>query len=514
MKFVLSTILLAVILLTACGSPATSTPPVIFSDFHTTITPPYENCVANASHTPSEPPGSIKILETGFSNATSSCDAQRGVINYSVVAFGGKNGSIHEAPDQEATASGDMSIKFKSPFTGNLRIEVTLTVNSKAGAAAGSATALPDFQDVVLVFIPLKHLGEFLDIAKVLIFETFAGLRTDAYLSVDTGTFQNKVSTPVAGHGWGASFPIAPNSQNETLDSKQVVISLTAPVSEEQTVLITTGISSEIKAYGWATAYWNPRNEQESFVTSVSLTGEFLSANPPIPPQQIPEQAQKPLATATFTLTPISTPTSTSTNTPTIMLTDTLTPTNTLSPVSSLRGTVLQRANCRYGPDAPYLYKYGLREGTKMEIIGRDADGNWLHIQAIGGNNPCWINGKLVQVDGDIMNLPDEYSTNMGLPISDDFEQITITSISPDASGVTVEWLPHTIRSDLIEEGAVEYIVEVWTCVDGKPAFYAIGTDDTFATIQIDNSCGIISHADVIGQDQHGFSPPAVIALP
>lgn len=184
------------------------------------------------------------------------------------------------------------------------------------------------------------------------------------------------------------------------------------------------------------------------------------------------------------------------------------------NPIPSLDGTVLERSFCRYAPSAFHLPKTGFKPQAPVEVVGRDADGDWLHIQLRGRNEPCWINAKLVQPDGNVMSLPDEYPLNTRLPFSDDFEQITITSVSPGASGVTVEWLPHIIRSDLVEEGAVEYIVEVWTCVDGKPAFYAIGTNDTFATIQIDNSCGVASHADVIGQDQHGFSPPAVISLP
>jgi hypothetical protein len=50
--------------------------------------------------------------------------------------------------------------------------------------------------------------------------------------------------------------------------------------------------------------------------------------------------------------------------------------------------------------------------------------------------------------------------------------------------------------------------------VDGKPAFYAVGTDDTFASFEIDNNCGIASRAYLIGQDEHGFSFPTNIPLP
>jgi hypothetical protein len=182
--------------------------------------------------------------------------------------------------------------------------------------------------------------------------------------------------------------------------------------------------------------------------------------------------------------------------------------------VSMLPGTVTQLSNCRYGPDYPYLYKYGVKVGTKMEVIGRDADGNWLQVRGVGGNNPCWIKAVQMQVDGDVMGLPDAYPTTTGLPISPFFEQITLTGVSSSGGAVNVTWLEHTIRSDLDTEQGIEYIVEVWTCVNGKPNFSAIGTNDTNASFQIDNSCGLASHADVIGEDKEGFSVPAIIALP
>lgn len=184
--------------------------------------------------------------------------------------------------------------------------------------------------------------------------------------------------------------------------------------------------------------------------------------------------------------------------------------------LANLRGTVTEVSNCRYGPGAPYLYKYGLASGTEMEIIGRDADGNWLQVQAIGGTNPCWIKATQIQADGDVLRLKDAYPQNQGLPISPFFPQLVInTSVGADGS-VNVEWQDHEIREDLDTEQGIEYIVEVWTCVNGKPDFTPIGIAPqtlTSATFQIDNSCGFESHADVIGEDKEGFSIPAQVPL-
>ena len=217
-------------------------------------------------------------------------------------------------------------------------------------------------------------------------------------------------------------------------------------------------------------------------------------------------------AKAEMTYTPVIEPTPLP---PTATPTSTPVPTNTPAPVSSLRGTVTQISNCRYGPDWPYLYKYGVGVGTKMEVIGRDADGNWLQVQGIGGQNACWIKSVQIQVDGDVMTLPDTYPNTTGLPISPFFPEISV-SVSYSGGMVNVSWPDHEIRSDLSTEQGIEYIVEIWTCVDGKPTFYALGfpPGETNASFEIDNSCGIISHANLIGEDKEGFSPPTIIALP
>ena len=223
------------------------------------------------------------------------------------------------------------------------------------------------------------------------------------------------------------------------------------------------------------------------------------------------------LPTSTLTPTDSPTPTATSTATPTI----TPTSTATLVPAATLRGIVLEHSSCRYGPGVAYIYKYGLNVDTRMEAIGRDADGDWLFVQGIGGSNPCWLKASLMKVDGDVMHLPDAYPIPSHLPISPYFPPIVITRISSDekdAGKITIEWQDHEISKSrgLSTQQGVEYIIEVWTCVDGKPAFFALGFGEnvTIGHFQIDNSCGLLSHADMIGEDKEGFSYPSKINLP
>ena len=184
------------------------------------------------------------------------------------------------------------------------------------------------------------------------------------------------------------------------------------------------------------------------------------------------------------------------------------------APVSKLRGTVLDHLACRYGPDNPYLYKYGILPGTVMDAIGRDADGDWLQVQAVGGHNPCWLKAIQMKVSGDVMALPDTYPYTNGLPISPFFERVAILSVSGGTSGtVNVEWRPHAVRADINTGEGIEYVIEVWTCVNGKPAFYAVGfpLGATSGSYQVDDSCGVPTHVDIIGEDKEGFSLPTNI---
>lgn len=245
--------------------------------------------------------------------------------------------------------------------------------------------------------------------------------------------------------------------------------------------------------------------EKEKRVADETIQKFLTPPNPQLVPTPAPPTAR-----------PTALPTKTPPITPAIVPTPAR-PTATgsvLGVVSSLRGTVTQQSSCRYGPSQYHLYKTGFKPQAPVKIIGRDADGDWLQIELSGGNTPCWMNASLIQVEGDMMALPDAYPPERRLPISDAFPQIGLISASPGGIGITASWVHHEIREDLKQTDTVEYVIEVWTCVDGKPAFYAVGTNDTFASFQIDNSCGIASYAALIGQDEHGFSFPTKIPLP
>jgi hypothetical protein len=77
------------------------------------------------------------------------------------------------------------------------------------------------------------------------------------------------------------------------------------------------------------------------------------------------------------------------------------------------------------------------------------------------------------------------------LPVSTFYGPPAVTSVSVIGGQATVSWAPVDVRSDLMPgEGVPLYLVEIWTCKDGKPTFSVIGRNDTSASFPVDSSFG------------------------
>jgi hypothetical protein len=205
--------------------------------------------------------------------------------------------------------------------------------------------------------------------------------------------------------------------------------------------------------------------------------------------------------TETQVLKPTTTHTRTSTSSPTQTQSDTATPSITPT-YAILRGTVLEQANCRYGPGAAYLYKYGLYPGYNLEIIGRNEEGTWVVIRAIGGTNPCWVKASLMDIHGDVMSLA---PASLPLPQSPYYGPLTGVSAVRDGSMVIISWNSLQLRAgdDSLQ---YPYLVEAWLCQDGQVSFFPIGSWDTILTVQDDPGCDEASHARVYGVEKHGYT--------
>jgi len=215
---------------------------------------------------------------------------------------------------------------------------------------------------------------------------------------------------------------------------------------------------------------------------------------------QTPARTPTPIPTSTHTatLTPLPSNTPTGTSTRTAIPTPTVTPTYTI-----LRAKVLVRANCRYGPGWPYLYKYGLVVGSNFEVLGRTDAGTWLLVQGVGDHdNACWVKADLMDVKGDVMTVQPTY---IPLPQSPYYVPPTGVTASRDGDNVTVSWNAISLRAG-DETASPPYLLEAWLCQDGQLIFTPVGTYETMVTVVDEAGCAEPSHGRVFGVEKHGYT--------
>lgn len=214
-----------------------------------------------------------------------------------------------------------------------------------------------------------------------------------------------------------------------------------------------------------------------------------------------PSQTDRPAPSETPTATPkpSQTPTATHTLTPTVTAT-----------YDILRGEVLERSNCRYGPGAPYLYKYGLVVGSNLEVIGRNSLGTWVLVRAIGGDNPCWVKATLMEVNGEVMSVEPTY---MPLPPSPYYGPPKGVSADRQGDTVTVFWSPISFRAG-DETASPPYLIEAWVCQDGRLTFIPVGSYATAVEIVDEAGCAEPSRGQVLGVEKHGYTQAVEIPWP
>ena len=209
--------------------------------------------------------------------------------------------------------------------------------------------------------------------------------------------------------------------------------------------------------------------------------------------------------TATLTFSP--SPTATHTLTVTPVPTGTPEPTATFTPVYVvLRGVVNQgHVNCYYGPSKAYLYKYGLLKGNRLDIIGWLPDTGYLEVQAIGGDNPCWMIMEFMDIDGDIQSvrlvLPDEIK----LPQSPYYPAPAFAKAERSGDEVTVTWSPLKLKAGDSSEQE-PYLLETWVCREGKITFVPVGAYQNQVKVVDEPGCVEPSHARVYGVEKHGYT--------
>ncbi len=244
----------------------------------------------------------------------------------------------------------------------------------------------------------------------------------------------------------------------------------------------------------------------------------FLMACTPLStPKPESPAAEATIIPSVTLLPPTDTPLPTETSTP--LPSETPLPTDTSTPIptySVLVGEVnADQLACRYGPGWPYLYFFGLLKGNRLEVIGRLDDANWIYVQAIGGNKPCWVKAEFMDVDGDLMSVEPIYPDKARLPVSPYYPPTTVRSAIRSGNIITVEWQDIPLRAgDEEDERMNHYIIEVWRCEAGQIRFEPLATNDLTISFVDETGCLEPSHGRIFVQEKHGFAGPTDIPWP
>jgi hypothetical protein len=174
---------------------------------------------------------------------------------------------------------------------------------------------------------------------------------------------------------------------------------------------------------------------------------------------------------------------------------------------------IVDQAVCHYGPGAPYLYKYGVYKGSNLEIIARVEPGDYVEVQAIGGNNPCWVNPKYLKIKGDLRTVRPIRPEDVKLPMSPYYNPPTRYSARRDGSTVTVFWSQLVLRAGDDSE-QMPYVIEAWVCRNGQIVFTPVGTYQLALKFEDEPGCSEPSHARLIAAEKHGYTRPVEIPWP
>ncbi|NPV87898.1 MAG: hypothetical protein HPY45_18015 [Anaerolineae bacterium] len=204
-------------------------------------------------------------------------------------------------------------------------------------------------------------------------------------------------------------------------------------------------------------------------------------------------------------LLPTETPLPTNTATPTETITETATATR-IPTYTKLRGKVIiEQAVCHYGPGKPYLYKYGVYQGYTMEIIGRDPTGTYIEVQAIGGNNPCWVKAEYMQIQGDLSQVKPIQPEEVQLPRSPYYTPPTGISARRKGNEVIVSWNAVELKAG-DDSQQVPYVIEAWVCHQGELVFTPLGSYTTTIEITDEPGCPLPSRARLAAAEKHGYT--------
>jgi hypothetical protein len=227
---------------------------------------------------------------------------------------------------------------------------------------------------------------------------------------------------------------------------------------------------------------------------------------------QTPTKAPTSLPSATITIT--SSPTSLPTNTPTASFTPfpsntpTLlsTPTQTGTPTTEQPIAISKAAsNCRYGPNAAYLYLYGLTAGSTARVLGRNYAGDWLWVQPSNTQLLCWVATTAVNLNVDIKDISVQYPP---LPTNPSVQPPTGVLATRSGNLVTISW---NAAAPALQLG---YLIEASVCSKGFLIDVVATTPSLSYKLTDEKTCTQASSGQVRVQNKLGYSTAVKIPWP
>ena len=195
-------------------------------------------------------------------------DVSTGSLGYTSFTWGGYEGFFNafvseerNRPNQICKVETGLGIVFTPPFTGNVKIEASFSLDGKGVGQAGAGAL-----DLIAKFLPWNI--PFLGPSKTF-FPTVAAAKNRAFLQV------NELRTYSDLQGVGvASAIFFPSHMEVNYAGTKVTITATIFVREGESITILAGLTSELKSWGNAAIVMNLENSRLDYilVTRVSAS--------------------------------------------------------------------------------------------------------------------------------------------------------------------------------------------------------------------------------------------------
>lgn len=174
-----------------------------------------------------------------------------------------------------------------------------------------------------------------------------------------------------------------------------------------------------------------------------------------------------------------------------------------------------ERIACNYGPGDLYLNDEALRQGIKLQVLGRDINSAWGYVQADGYASPCWVNLAYIALDGEIENLEAVYPGKVAIPPSGYWpppKNVYTARSKSDSNKLSIYWDEFILEpGDMESANASRYLLELWLRKDGKLTFTPVFAWNNNVVVEDEAGCSEPSSGVVYISEKHGYPGPVTI---